>query len=198
MTPTRVLAIPGSFRRNSYNRRLLVAAVESAPVGMSISVAEDLASSPIFSEDLEQSTPGGPEPVRRLREQVELADGLIISTPEYNQSLPGGLKNVIDWLSRPGPREVLIGKPVAIMGASSGRWGTRLAQAALRQTLTAAEAVVLPQPALFIREAERLFDDTGRLTHEPTREQLRKLLSAFARWIDRVAPERAAASRGEP
>jgi chromate reductase len=198
MTPTRVLAIPGSFRRNSYNRRLLVAAVEWAPVGMSISVAEDLASLPIFSEDLEQSTPGGPEPVHRLREQVELADGLIISTPEYNQSLPGGLKNVIDWLSRPGPREVLIGKPVAIMGASSGRWGTRLAQAALRQTLTAAEAVVLPQPPLFIREAERLFDDTGRLTHEPTREQLRNLLSAFARWIDRVAPERAAASRGEP
>jgi chromate reductase len=185
---TSVLAIPGSLRRRSYNRGLVRAAVDCAPDGMSVHVADDLAAIPLFDEDLEQSTGRGPEPVRRLREQVASVDGLLIATPEYNQSIPGVLKNAIDWLSRPGPEEVLAGKPVAITGASSGRWGTRLAQAALRQTLTAAEAVVLPRPALFVREAERLFDEHGRLAHEPTREQLRGLLAAFASWIDRLAP----------
>ncbi len=185
---TRVLAIPGSLRRGSYNRRLLCAAIECAPGGTSVHITDDLPLVPLFDEDLEQSTGGGPEAVRRLRAQVGAADGLLIATPEYNQSIPGVLKNGIDWLSRPGPEEVLVGKPVAIIGASSGRWGTRLAQAALRQTLTAAEAVVLPQPALFVREAERVFDEHGRLAHEPTREQLRQLLASFARWIERLVP----------
>src|SRR5581483_11429227 len=88
---------------------------------------------PLFDEDLEPATLGGPDAVRQLRAQVAAGDGLLIATPEYNQSLPGVLKNAIDWLSRPWPDEVLAGKPVAVIGASSGRWGARLAQAALRQ-----------------------------------------------------------------
>jgi chromate reductase, NAD(P)H dehydrogenase (quinone) len=184
---TRVLGIAGSLRSGSYNRRLLSTAAECAPEGMSVRLA-DLAAIPLFDEDLEQATGGGPEPVRRLREQVASADGLLIATPEYNQSIPGVLKNAVDWLSRPEPGAALIGKPVAIIGASGGRWGTRLAQAALRQTLTAAESLVLPQPALYVREAARLFDEDGRLTHDPTREQLRQVLSAFARWIGLLRP----------
>lgn len=178
----RVLALPGSLRRASYNRALLVAAAALAPAGMTIEIA-DAPALPLFDEDLEQATQGGPEAVRRLRAQVAAADGLLIATPEYNQSLPGVLKNAIDWLSRPWPDEVLAGKPVAVIGASSGRWGTRLAQAALRQVLYATEARVLPAPNLYVREAGRLFDVDGRLLDAATRESLAALLPAFARWI---------------
>ena len=179
---TSILGIAGSLRRGSYNRRLLEAAAECAPAGLVVTIWEELASIPPFDADLEQA--GGPESVRRFREQVGSAQGLLIATPEYNWSIPGVLKNAIDWLSRPAPEEVLIDKPVAVIGASSGKWGTRLAQAALRQVLTATEAAVLPRPALFVRDAERVFDSAGRLVHRPTREQLTAVLAAFFHWID--------------
>ncbi|HEX7111755.1 MAG TPA: NAD(P)H-dependent oxidoreductase [Mizugakiibacter sp.] len=178
----RVLALPGSLRRASYNRALLAAAAALAPAGMTIELA-DAPALPLFDEDLEQATQGGPDAVRQLRARVAAADGLLIATPEYNQSLPGVLKNAIDWLSRPWPDEVLAGKPVAVIGASSGRWGTRLAQAALRQVLYATEARVLPAPNLYVREAEHLFDAGGRLQDAATFESLAAVLSAFARWI---------------
>ena len=182
----KVLAIAGSLRKHSYNSSLLLAAVELAPEGMSVVVYDALGSIPLFDEDLEKATGGGPEPVRRLREQVESADGLLISTPEYNHSIPGVLKNVIDWLSRPAPREVLAGKPVAVIGASGGPSGTRLAQAALRQVLYATECLVLPGVALYAREAGKLFDGERRLVDVATRDRLRVILSAFAVWIDRA------------
>lgn len=178
-----VLAIPGSLRRGSFNRLLLAAAVESAPAGMSIRVHEGLASIPLFNEDLEQTASGGGDVVRRLRREIAAADGLLIATPEYNQSLPGVLKNAIDWLSRPAPDEVLAGKPIAVIGASSGRWGTRLAQSALRQVLNATESLVMPRPAMYVREAKGLFDADGRLSDQPTREVLEAVLAAFASWI---------------
>jgi chromate reductase, NAD(P)H dehydrogenase (quinone) len=181
---TSILGIAGSLRRGSYNRRLLQAAAECAPAGLVVTIWEELASIPPFDADLEQATAGWPESVRRFREQVGSAQGLLIATPEYNWSIPGVLKNAIDWLSRPAPVEVLIDKPVAVIGASSGKWGTRLAQAALRQVLTATEAAVLPRPALFVRDAERVFDSTGRLVDRPTREQLTAVLAAFFHWID--------------
>ena len=134
-----ILAIPGSLRRRSFNRMLLEAAVECAPEGMNIAIA-GLEGIPLFSEDLEAA--GEPEAVAVLRGGVERADGLLIATPEYNQSIPGGLKNAIDWLSR--REEVLARKPVCIVGATAGRWGTRLAQAALRQVLGATESLVMP------------------------------------------------------
>jgi chromate reductase len=182
-----VLAIPGSLRGKSFNRALLRAAREVAPQELPIDVYEELGSIPLFDEDLETSTSGGPESVRRLREQVDRADGLLISTPEYNHSVPGVLKNAIDWLSRPAPREVLAGKPVAVVGASGGPWGTRLAQSALRQTLYATECMVLPSPALYLRNAAALFDESGSLTDAATRERLASFLAAFAAWMARVA-----------
>jgi len=178
---TTILAIPGSLRSASWNRQLLRAAREHAPDGMDIRLYDDLASIPPFNEDLE--TDGGPQSVRALHRDVAGADGLLISTPEYNWSIPGVLKNAIDWLSRD---EVLAGKPVAIMGVTAGRWGTRLAQAALRQVLTATESLVLPTPALFIHDAPRAFDAEGRLSDAATAKQLEHLLHAFARWIGRV------------
>jgi chromate reductase, NAD(P)H dehydrogenase (quinone) len=186
-----VLAIAGSLRRASFNRSLLHAAASLAPAGMTVTVEEGLASIPLFDEDLEAVTAGGPESVARLSREVAAADGLLIATPEYNHSIPGVLKNAIDWLSRESAGEVLAGKPVAVIGASGGPWGTRLAQAALRQVLYATGSAILPAPALFVRDARRLFDDSGTLTDEPTRQRLAAVLAAFARWMDRLAPARA-------
>ena len=121
---------------------------------MELMVYDTIADVPLFNEDLEASG-DAPDGVRRLRESIAAADGLLIATPEYNQSLPGMLKNTIDWLSRPDARgaEVLEGKPVAIVGATTGAWGTRLAQSQLRHALAATGARTLPAPMLFIRDA---------------------------------------------
>lgn len=182
-----IVAIAGSLRRDSSNRRLLEATAECSPSGMSVRLYRDLTLIPMFNEDLENlRADGPPEAVRALREMVGRADGLLIATPEYNHSIPAVLKNAVDWLSRE-PDPVLAGKPIAIIGASSGRWGTRLAQAALRQTLYATESLVLPAPNLFIGEAPSLFDHSGRLHDQPTIELLQSMLAAFARWIDRHA-----------
>lgn len=186
--PIRVLAIAGSLRRDSWNLRLLEAAAACAPSGMAVSVYRELGSIPMFSEDLEQESQGGPAAVRMLRGEIAAADGLLIATPEYNQSLPGVLKNAIDWMSRAAPDEVLAGKPVAVVGASTGRWGTRLAQHALRQTLHATESLLMPAPALFVREADRLFDGAGGLVDAATRDALQAVLDALRRWIERVSP----------
>lgn len=178
-----ILAIPGSLRKASFNRRLVDAAVELTPPGLAIEIYDELGMLPLFDEDLEAATDGGTEPVQRLRRRIAAADGLLIATPEYNQSIPGVLKNAIDWASR-GADEVLAGKPVAVIGATPGRWGTRLAQAALRQTLAATEAVLLPRPMLFIADAASKFDRDGRLLDVATRDGLGAVLAAFARWID--------------
>jgi chromate reductase len=187
--PHTVLAIPGSLRRGSCNRMLLEAAAAHAPPGMALRLYDGLAAVSLFSEDVEaEATPAG---VRHLREHVAQADAVLIATPEYNQSIPGVLKNAIDWLSR-GPEKVLIGKPVAIAGATKGRWGTRLAQSHLRHVLYATEAVVMAQPSLFLAEAGRLFDSAGHLTDEATARSLREFLLAFSHWITRVGEKVAA------
>lgn len=181
--PLEVLALAGSLRRASWNRMLLEAAVAHAPPGMNVTVYDRIDAIPLFNEELEEPDMRGPDPVRDLRERVREADGLLIATPEYNQSLSGVLKNLLDWLSRPAPDEVLKGKPVAIMGASSGRWGTRLAQAALRQVLHATEAIVIPQPALYVREATKLFDAEGRVIDASIQRTLEEILRALAASI---------------
>lgn len=188
LTGKRIVAIAGSLRRGSWNLRLLETAAECAPPGMTVSVYCNLASIPMYNEDLEHEADGMPDIVQRLRRVVAEADGLLIATPEYNQSIPGVLKNAIDWLSRATPDEILVGKPIGILGASVGRWGTRLAQHALRQILYATESRVMPTPTLFIREVDRLFDATGRLNDTSTRDSLRAVLDSLADWIELVAP----------
>jgi chromate reductase, NAD(P)H dehydrogenase (quinone) len=177
-----VLGIAGSLRGASFNRALLAAMAARAPAGLSIRVYADLATIPLFNEDHESG--GGPAPVARLREEVARARGVLIATPEYNQSLPGVAKNLVDWLSRSEP-EVLNGKPVGIVGASPGPWGTRLAQAALRQTLTACGALIMPVPQVYLRHAADAFDERGQLTDTRVDEQLRQFLAAFQKWTKR-------------
>jgi chromate reductase len=176
----RVLAIPGSLRKNSYNRFLLEAAADLTPPGMSIVVYDSLDTVPVFNEDLEQPPPPG---VSLLREAVASSAGLLIATPEYNQSVPGVVKNMIDWLSRSDQDVGLEGKPVAVTGATTGPWGTRIAQILLRQMLTSTQALVLPQPTLFLRDASTLFDEDGTLSNEETSDSLRRLLVSFDEWI---------------
>jgi chromate reductase len=182
----RVLAIAGSLRRDSYNRALLQAAASLAPPALSIDCFDGLADVPMFDEDLEAEGPArDPAGVIALRRRVSAADALLIATPEYNQSIPGVLKNAIDWLSRDRPEAVLAGKPVAILGATAGRWGTRLAQAALRHTLYATEAQVMPAPSVFLADAASLFDAGGALTDPRARAAIRALVEAFGFWIER-------------
>lgn len=154
-----------------------------APGGLSIRVYDDLAAIPLFNED--QELAGGPAGVARLREEVARASGLLIATPEYNQSLPGVVKNLVDWLSRSEPA-VLTGKPVGIVGATPGPWGTRLAQAALRQTLAACGALVMPAPQVYLRHATDLFDESGHLIDSRADGDLKQFLEAFQGWVSEV------------
>jgi chromate reductase, NAD(P)H dehydrogenase (quinone) len=173
-----VVALAGSLRRGSYNRLLLVAAAELAPPSLVVVPFDELGALPIFDEDHERDLP---PPVDRMRRAVIVADGILIATPEYNQSIPGGLKNALDWLSRFDG--VLAGKPAAVIGATVGRWGTRLAQRTVREVLHATESLVMPSPALNVSGAARMFDPDGRLTDPPTRETLIAVLVDFAAWI---------------
>lgn len=184
-----VLAIAGSLRRDSFNRWLLNAAAGCAPDGMRIKIYDQLAAIPMFDEDREAAAfVAGP--VRELRDQVAPASALLIATPEYNQSMPGVLKNAIDWLSRPAPDEVLVGKPVALIGATAGRWGTRLAQAALRQVLFATESLVLTGPALYLANAAAVFDADGKLVDQAAQTSLRQVLLGLSKMIsDRADAE---------
>ncbi|GFE79911.1 NAD(P)H-dependent FMN reductase [Steroidobacter agaridevorans] len=176
-----VLALAGSLRRRSYNKQLLAAAELHARPTLSIRIYEDLGSVPLFNEDLEAHDPPGG--VVRLATALVQADALLIATPEYNQGLPGVLKNAIDWLSRSEP-DLLDGKPTAILGASAGPWGTRLAQASLRHTLTACGAIVMPQPQIYVREAANVFDSDGALTDERLRNSLSTFIGSFQSWIE--------------
>jgi len=178
----RVAGVAGSLRRASFNRGLLRAAVESSPEGMTIEPLE-IRELPHYDADLDVD--GGPEVVRAFKAHVIAADGLLIATPEYNYSMPGVLKNALDWASR-APERALQSKPVAIMGATPGRWGTIRSQLALRQMLLFPGCRVLPAPLFQIAGAREHFDADGNLTDAETREQLVSLLGAFATWIRQV------------
>ena len=181
----RVLGIAGSLRVNSYNKALLRAALELAPATMEIRPF-DLDAIPLYNGDVEER--GDPEPVAALKAAIREADALLIATPEYNYGVPGVLKNAIDWASRAarGERPVLSGKPVAIMGASPGPGGTIRAQLQLRQAFVFTQTYALAAPEVAVSRAHEKFDATGRLTDEPTREYVKKLLLRLADWAPRV------------
>jgi chromate reductase len=178
-----VVGIAGSLRAASYNRGLLRAAVEAAPAGMTVEAAE-IRELPIYDADLEAQ--GDPAPVAELKRHISAADGLLIATPEYNYSIPGGLKNTIDWLSRPPRESVLLRKPVALMGASPGGFGTVRSQLALRQAFLFTNSAVLQKPELRVSRAGGKFDEDGTLTDEGVRDEVAGLLEAFAGWIRRI------------
>ena len=181
-----ILGIAGSLRRRSSNRGLLRAARGVTPVGVEIQTF-DLASVPPYNADVEAE--GDPAPVRELKERIVAAHALLIATPEYNTSIPGVLKNAIDWASQPFATTVLRFKPVALMGASAGRFGTVRAQNELRQVLTALGCFVLPFPQLLVPQARERFDEEGNLTDDGVREQVRMLIEALVGWARRVKPD---------
>ncbi|HQL39254.1 MAG TPA: NAD(P)H-dependent oxidoreductase [Anaerolineaceae bacterium] len=181
-TPIHILGICGSLRRGSYNLALLHTAMEMLPTGMSMEIF-DLSPLPIFNPDHEKPFP---QPVDDFRQRIAMADALLIATPEYNSSISGALKNALDWASRP-PQQPLNGKPVAIMGASTGNFGTVRAQLHLRQVLTHVGALPLGKPEVLVARAEQVFDQEGRLTDPAARGFLESLLGALARWIKQLS-----------
>lgn len=180
-----VLGFAGSLREKSHNRGLLGAAGELLPEGMTLEVF-DLAAIPLYNADLEaQGTPGA---VHHFQRQIAAADALLIATPEYNYSIPGVLKNALDWASRriserePTP---LAGKPAAVIGAG-GRYGTVRAQMHLRYILLSNDMQVMGKPELMVVRAWEHFDEHGRLANEETRQQLRGVLQALLSWTRKL------------
>jgi chromate reductase len=178
----RIAGIPGSLRRGSFNRALLRVAVELAPEELEIRT-HPLDDVPLYNGDVEAT--GIPPPVAALRAAVEAADGVLIVTPEYNHGVPGVMKNAVDWLSRPPRPQAFDGKPVGLMGATPGHFGTRGSQYQLRQSLTPLNAFVMPQPQVLVFDAASRFDDDLRLSDERTRELLERFLATFAAWVRR-------------
>ncbi len=180
--PLRILGIAGSLREGSFNRALLRTCGELAPASMEVEIFGELGGIPSFDQDLEAE--GDPPAVRHLKEAMAEADGLLIATPEYNYSVPGVLKNALDWASRPARETPLRGKPVGIVGASGGGSGTMRAQLALRQVFVFTGSLVLSKPEVYVTRAPEKFSD-GRLTDEGTREHLGRFLSALEEWVRR-------------
>ena len=178
----KVLGISGSLRKGSYNTAALRACAELLPPGMTLGFAriDDL---PLFNQDVMDA--GIPAPVKRLRDEVAAADGLLIASPEYNFSVSAALKNAIDWASRP-PNQVFQDKPIAIFSAAAGPLGGARVQYDLRRILGQLWGHVLPRPEVFIGMAASKFDAQGKLTDETTRKFLADLLTGFSQWIPRM------------
>jgi chromate reductase, NAD(P)H dehydrogenase (quinone) len=184
--PLRVLGISGSLRRGSFNTSLLRAAVEIAeaeklPLRFDIA---DLREIPAYDEDVRAE--GLPAPVQKLRDGIAAADAILFVTPEYNFSIPGVLKNAIDWVSRP-PSQPFANKPFAVMGASGGPSGTMRGQYHLRQIAVVLDMHALNKPEIFVRNAQDLFGADGRLHDEATRKLVAQQLTALVDWTRRLA-----------
>jgi chromate reductase len=177
-----VVGISGSLRKGSYNSALLNAASELLPEGMTLEKF-DLSCIPLYNEDVRAL--GYPKAVQEFRDRLAAADAVLFATPEYNFSIPGVLKNAIDWASRP-PDPPLDGKPVAIMGASTGNFGTVRAQMHLRQVCVFCNMFPLNRPEVLVMRAREKFDSGGRLVDETARGFIRDLLVALADWTRRL------------
>lgn len=187
MTEIVVQPLLGSLRQRSYNRMLLTAAQSLAPAGMRILDPPDLRPVPLYDGDVESST-GVPEVVTAMGDALRAADAILFVTPEYNFSIPGALKNTIDWLSR-DPQHGFRGKPVGIMGASNGPVGTARMQYHLRQVLVSLEALPLTRPEILVAMCEQRFDlTTGALTDDATRSFVAGYLGRLRDWTLQLRP----------
>ncbi len=179
----RILGIAGSLRRDSYNRAALRAAQALVPEDATLEVFE-LDGIPGFNQD-EEGNP--PAKVVELKKKVREADAILLVTPEYNYSIPGVLKNAIDWASRPYGDSAWSGKPVALMGASIGTLGTARAQYHLRQCFVFLDMYPLNHPEVMIANAAEKFDAAGNLTNEKTKELIGRLLRGLVDWTRQLA-----------
>ena len=169
----RVLGISGSLRRDSFNSGLLRTAAELLPSGVELEVFDGLKAIPPY--DADDDVDGAPDAVRALREALAGADAVLIATPEYNASVPGVLKNALDWASRPHATNPLRGKPAAVVGASTGMFGAVWAQADARKVLATIGARVVDRE-LPVAEADERFDADGRLVDQEVEEQLAEIV----------------------
>jgi chromate reductase len=175
-----VAALVGSLRHDSYNRGLLRAAIELQPAGMRITEVP-IGTLPLYNGDLERE--GDPGPVLDLKAGILAADAVLIISPEYNQSISGVLKNALDWASRAyGEVRVLNGKPVAILGTSSGQYGTARAQLELRRILPYLGMYLLPKPEIYVGPNREFFDDQRNLTDDKIRDRMRDQLTRLMEW----------------
>lgn len=178
----KVLGFAGSLRRNSYNKSLLRAAVGLMPKDAELEIF-DLDGIPQYNQDLEDQMP---EKVKEFKAKIRDADAILIATPEYNFSIPGVLKNAIDWASRPYGDNSFEGKPVAIMSASIGMLGGARAQYHLRQVLVYLNMHPINRPEVIVTFANEKIDEDGRLRDEKTREIIMELLNSLVEWTKRL------------
>jgi len=184
----KVLAISGSLRANSHNTKLLRAAAEFLPADVELELWDGLKDVPPYDED--DDTDPAPAAVARLRAAIAGADAVLFATPEYNSSIPGQLKNALDWASRPIATNVLRNKPVAVIGASAGAFGAVWSQAELRKVLAAIGARVT-DVEIAVGHADQRFGDDGRLADEDLRSELREAVEIL---VGEAAPRVAAAA----
>lgn len=177
-----VLGISGSLRKASYNSMALRAAQKLAPAGMEVSIA-DISQIPLFNDDVRAA--GEPVAVTALKAQIRAADAVLIVTPEYNFSIPGVLKNTLDWMSRP-PEPPFGGKPVAIMGAATGPVGTARVQYHLRQVLMFLDTFTVNKPEVFISNCASKFNEQGELTDETAIKLIGELLASLQKLQQRL------------
>ena len=178
----KILGFVGSLRKGSYNKVLMRAALELMPAEASLEIF-DLEGIPPFNQDLENQPP---QVVRNFKANIKEADALLIASPEYNYSIPGVLKNAIDWASRPYLDKVFEGKPVAIMSASTGRLGGARAQYHLRQTFVFLNMYPINKPEVMLSFAKENIDENGRLTNEETRGLISSLLETLVEWTKKL------------
>jgi len=178
----KILGFAGSLRKQSYNRAILAAALEMVPDVASLEIF-DLEGIPPFNQDLELQPP---DRVKEFKTRIRAADAILIATPEYNYSIPGVLKNAIDWASRPYGDNAFDGKPVAITGASVGMLGTARAQYDLRRSFVFLNMLPLNRPEVMVPLAQDKVDSNGRLTDEKTRKKIGELLESLIVWTEKL------------
>jgi chromate reductase len=189
--PFRIVGIAGSLRKASWNRGLIRAVAEHPPEGVEI-VTLDLAMVPVYDQDVEDL--GEPASVIALKDVIRLADALLIATPEYNNGMPGVLKNAIDWASRPPRGSVLRDKPFAVIGVSPGAGAAARAQQQVREALVFTGGCVMPEPELLVGGALDKFDDHGNVTDPALRQQVVDVAAALRDWAERIRmPQESAA-----
>lgn len=179
---TNILGFAGSLRKGSYNRALLRAAFELVPANVNLEIFE-LEGIPPFNQDLELMPP---VKVKEFKQKIKEADALLIVTPEYNYSIPGVLKNAIDWASRPYGDNAFEGKAVAMMSASTGMLGGARAQYHLRHSFVFLDMYPVNGPEIFVAFSSEKFDDKGRLLDEKTKKLIRELLDNLVAWANKL------------
>jgi len=180
----KIAVLVGSLRQGSYNRKMAKALIELAPESLSLEILE-IGGLPLYNQDLEETPPA---PWVEFRDHLKGFDGVLFVTPEYNRSVPAALKNAIDVGSRPRGKSVWNGKPGAVVSVSTGAIGGFGANHHLRQSLVFINVPAMPHPEAYIGGAEKLFDESGNLANESTREYMRQFMKSFAEWVMKNSP----------